>query len=387
MLLGSTMLVFSLILATVAAFDTPNICNFVDSYPKQYVAYHVGHPMVIDGKLDDSCWDEVPFTSDFVDISTNTVPRFNTKAKIRWDDDYLYVGAILEETEIWANITDTCHCYNNSEDQVIFHDNDFEVFLDLDGNTHHYKEYEMNVMNATWDLILNKPYSNDGYENSSRVYGKFGFDMQPPLTSGVFVNGSVNEPYKDNAYWSVEIAFPIAHLAVNESISLPPKNDSIWRINFSRVEWGVDIVNNTYIKNPSCQSCAVPGTDCEDNWVWSPMGEVNMHSPEKWGILQLSRNVPSKETKPVIYSEWPIRSVAMVLYHAEHSYFNAYGRFTTNLIDLDAYAVPPILSTGECVQLPSIELGDGGLSFVANITDKENIYSVSIQNDRLMTVL
>ena len=49
----------------------------------------------------------------------------------------------------------------------------------------------MNALNATWDLCLNKPYSDGGYENSTRVFGDRGFDMQPPLKCGTYVNGTV----------------------------------------------------------------------------------------------------------------------------------------------------------------------------------------------------
>ena len=93
----------------------------------------------------------------------------------------------LQETQIWANISETCHCINEDQDQVIFHDNDFEIFIDVDGSNHNYKEFEVNAANATWIILLNKPYGDGGYENSSRVMGSAGWDMQPPLTSGVHV--------------------------------------------------------------------------------------------------------------------------------------------------------------------------------------------------------
>ena len=34
-----------------------------------------------------------------------TKPRFRTHAKIRWDDEFLYIGAFLEEKDVWANQT------------------------------------------------------------------------------------------------------------------------------------------------------------------------------------------------------------------------------------------------------------------------------------------
>ena len=38
-----------------------------------------------------------------------------------WADDnhFLYVAAHIEEPHVWANITETCHCLNNTQDQVI----------------------------------------------------------------------------------------------------------------------------------------------------------------------------------------------------------------------------------------------------------------------------
>jgi len=211
-------------------------CLFLSSYPRQYVTYKTSDAsIVIDGRLDEKSWEEVEFTSYFVDISTETEPKYKTQAKVRWDDVYLYVGALIEEPNIWANITSTCHCVDANEDQVIYHDNDFEVFVDPDGSTHFYKEFETNALNATWDLLLNKPYTDGGYENSSRVYGSSGFDMEPPLKSSTFIKGVVNDPSAKNFLWSVEIALPLADLAYNETVTIPPSHGTYWRINFSRV--------------------------------------------------------------------------------------------------------------------------------------------------------
>ena len=62
----------------------------------------------MDGKLDDPAWQEVGFTEDFVDIATNITPQFRTRAKIRWTDSFLYIGAAVDDPAVWANITHTC---------------------------------------------------------------------------------------------------------------------------------------------------------------------------------------------------------------------------------------------------------------------------------------
>jgi hypothetical protein len=48
-------------------------------------------------------------------------PYFETRAKLRYDDKYLYIGGMLEESNLWANLTK-----NNS---IIYYDNDFEVLF------------------------------------------------------------------------------------------------------------------------------------------------------------------------------------------------------------------------------------------------------------------
>lgn len=48
---------------------------------------------------------------------------------------------------------ETCDC-------VIFQDNDFEVFINPDGDNCMYYEIEINALGQVWDLLLPKPYRN-----------------------------------------------------------------------------------------------------------------------------------------------------------------------------------------------------------------------------------
>jgi hypothetical protein len=149
-----------------------------------------------------------------------------------------------------------------------------------------YKEFEVNALNTTWDLLLNAPYGADGgYENSSRTLGAAGWSMTPPLRSATRVEGGqINSPAAGpSTRWSVEIALPVAQLAYNTTAGgagaatavdvdgaggqYAPKAGDVWRINFSRVEWYVVVSSDgkTYWKDTS-------RGDQPDNWVWSPQG-------------------------------------------------------------------------------------------------------------------
>lgn len=359
-----------------------NFCDFKSIYPRSYIAYYSSTPPTLDGNLNEKFWEEVEYTEAFADISTNIKPKYETRAKVRYNDEYIFIGAMIEEPNIWANITETCHCYNPLQDQVIYHDNDFEVFIDADGSNHYYKELEVNAAAASWILRLNKPYDDGGFENSTREFGENGYDMMPELKVNTFVTGVLNVP-GGHKYWSVEIAIPINKVLLNTKGSLPSHGE-FWRINFSRVEWNVDVINGKYIKNPKCHSCPQPGSPNEDNWVWSAQSKVAMHLPEKWGMLQFSTDLVGT-TLPKYNKEWTIRSVAMSLYYAQHAYYSQKGHFTVNIFDLEKYADPHMLD-GTCTFIPIITLDKNATKFTALIISHNKQLSATIKDDRYLEV-
>lgn len=76
----------------------------------------------VDGKLDDKAWAHVSWTEDFIDIQGSDwkKPRFRTHAKMRWDDKYLYVGAFLQEKDVWANQTKHDSVGKYQSDSIIY---------------------------------------------------------------------------------------------------------------------------------------------------------------------------------------------------------------------------------------------------------------------------
>ena len=66
--------------------------------PRRYVAYRASPPISIDGRLDDLAWAAAPWSEPFIDIEGDVRPRprFATRARMLWDDDYFYVAAEME---------------------------------------------------------------------------------------------------------------------------------------------------------------------------------------------------------------------------------------------------------------------------------------------------
>jgi hypothetical protein len=362
-------------------------CLFDYTYPRQYVAHRTATPPTLDGKLDDKMWAEVPWTEDAVDIVDALIPSLRTRAKMRFDDHFLYVGAEIQEPHVWANITHTCHCLNKTEDQVICHGSDYEVFTNPDGTNHNYKEFEMNPLNQTWDLLLSVPYSDGGHENSSRVLGPKGWDMQPPLRCATFVNGTVNDPTDVDVGWSTEIALPLAQLAFKNSVSVPPAEGDFWRIDFSRVEYHVKTVMQPA---PHYEMDTSPHHSQPENWIWAPITyAVDMHEPDRWGMLEFTDQPAAAKTPPSRNLEWPAREAAMSFYYAQKNWSHSHnGTFTADVAAVASF-VPPMFQgshgfDGACGER-SLSVSADGFYYNASFTQRGG-FTATINEHRFLSV-
>jgi hypothetical protein len=292
--------------------------------PRSYVAYRTVRPLKVDGLLDEAGWRAAAWTEDFADIEgpAKPAPRYRTRAKMLWDSANLYIGAELTEPDVWATITE--------RDAVIFRDNDFEVFIDPDGDTHRYYELEVNALGTAWDLFLEKPYRDDGHALT-------GWDIHG-LQVGAHVSGTLNRPTDVDRGWTVELALPWASLGEAAGTPVPPHPGDQWRIDFSRVEWRTRVEGGRTVKvTDPATGRPLP----EDNWVWSPQGVVNMHYPEMWGFVQFSSQVAGQGADVFAPREtdalkWMLR----VLYYREQAFHARHGVFTDDLAKLGLSAAP-----------------------------------------------
>ena len=61
--------------------------------PKHYVVSKAASSLVIDGLATEKSWDKAVYTDNFIDIEGIKMPKFNTKFKMLWDTEYLYLFA------------------------------------------------------------------------------------------------------------------------------------------------------------------------------------------------------------------------------------------------------------------------------------------------------
>lgn len=285
--------------------------------PRHAICHRTPAPLVVDGRLDEASWRAAAWSDPFIDIDGVQRPPLTTRVKMLWDEDFFYFGADLEEPHLWATLT--------ARDSVIFQDNDFEVFIDPDGDTHAYFELEVNALNTVWDLFLVQPYRDGG----PAIHA---WDIAG-LKTAVDLRGTLNQPADRDDGWSVEIAIPWSVLREGTERRLPPREGDQWRVNFSRVQWQLDPGDRSYTKrlDPKTRK-PFP----EDNWVWSPQGPVNMHMPERWGFVQFSEAPAGTATTPFAEDrnervKWALRRV----YYRQRQFRATHGRYAGDLSVLD----------------------------------------------------
>lgn len=268
----SFFLFFSLFLINCNNSDTIELdINDKIILPKHYIVNKINDQINIDGRDDELAWNNAIYTDDFIDIEGSKTPSQKTNVKMLWDEKFLYVFAKLYENHIWGDIT--------KRDEVIYYNNDFEVFINPNDDVFSYGEIEINALGTEWDLFLNRPYRLKGKADSS-------WDING-LKSAVDISGTLNDPNDLDDYWTVEIAIPLKEI---EKLNTSGKDEKVisgdvWRINFSRVNWDFEINNGVYSRKKE-NGKYLP----EYNWVWSPQGIINMHVPENWGYLVFSEN-------------------------------------------------------------------------------------------------
>nr|CCA19141.1 conserved hypothetical protein [Albugo laibachii Nc14] len=337
-------------------------------------------PLHLDGKLDKEEWAHVEWSNVFQDIEgPQKLPKAHVKTrfKMMYDDQFLYIGAELEESKLWGTYT-----IQNSR---MYDENDFEVFLNPDGTRHNYYELEMNCLNTIWELVLHKPYK-DGHALTNP------YNLHS-TKSAVHLQGDVNAPGSECSKWSIEVRYALDELVQFDTIrNRLMRAGDVWRVNYSRVQYELETVNDNgiprYVKKPNCR---------EDNIVWAPTGVIDIHRPEKWGIVFFASDschstgsLEFQDTQERYLNEQlAIERVLDTIYYEQREFYAKHAKYATCLDELRGFKVDtdaPQASDSPSMDLYT-ELEDDFKRFAPRITigattehvgKRENEYCASI---------
>ena len=267
--------------------------------PARYTCYRAAGPIAVDGRLDEASWKLAPKSAPFVDIVTGEPAWFDTRVALLWDDENLYFGFWVEETDVWGTMT--------KRDSKIWEENDVEVFIG--GGNDAYYEFEVNALNTVYEVFW---IWKDILQPGSPYYGRPEFDPDtqrtmvldgvgghvhprgerwgfldwdfPGLRTAVHVDGAVNSRTKTDRGWTVELAFPWRGMAdLADGRSLPPKDGDVWRIDCSRFE---KIGRNGEVLDP----CV--------GWTWNRHGHYDSHIPEVFPYVTFSGKTVGQALSP-----------------------------------------------------------------------------------------
>ena len=344
--------------ASVAAQQQFKGLENLFTIPKNYVVNYTATAPKIDGNINDTAWQQATWTDDFVDIEGDLKPQpaLQTNVKMLWDDSCIYIAAQIHDPHVWATL--------KQHDQIVFLDNDFEVFINPNNTTHQYFELEFNALNTVFDLFLNKPYRNNG--DPLINWNAEG------LRSAVNVQGTLNNPGDLDKGWTVEIAIPFRAVSLGNFTQVP-NDGTTWRINFSRVEWDTKVVDGKYVKIKDDAGHNLP----EHNWVWSPQGVIDMHFPERWGYLKFSKSASARQQFNLPYPEQQKKYLWLVYYRQQQWYkrHHAYSLLLKTLGVKNSASIDKHLN--------AIRLEATKHQFMAFITDKKTNITYTINQEGL----
>jgi len=268
--------------------DTVTHPPCVESEIPHYMAHRTATIPQIDGRLDESVWQNAPRSPRFRNLISGAETIHDTRAALLWDEEYLYIAYWIEEPDLQASLTE--------RDALIYQNNDVEFFI---AGIDAYYEFEINSFGTIYEVLFfwdeaykagsydtiaglgvgqagSRPFLGVGYKPHPRGprTGFWQWDF-PGLQSAVGLDGTINDSGDRDRGWTVELALPwagMAVLAMGDNRSLPPQDHDVWRMDFSRF--------NQYKE--------APPADDSGGWAWSPHGVWDSHVPECFTYIHFS---------------------------------------------------------------------------------------------------
>ncbi len=178
----------------------------------------------IDGVADEPAWKHAQ------EITTFHLPwlgknarlaRTRTTARLLWDREYLYFFAELQDSDLFADITD--------QDGMLWLNDVFEIFLRPNAGKPGYYEFQVNAAGAKFDAFYPKFDEPAILKNSTT--GEFHLDTRVKL------RGTLNRRTDQDQGWSVEGRIPWSDFVRTGG---RPEPGEQWKLNLCRFDYHQD---------------------------------------------------------------------------------------------------------------------------------------------------
>lgn len=205
---------------------------FTTDRSKAYPCVRAEGPVVIDGALQEPAWQRATVIEGFIvpprmdpvaGAMTKAVPALSqTHARLMWDDEHLYLGAELDDQDIYC-VTPDRHDAGFSTDDIV------ELFLKPSDALPYYWEFHVVPSGGTRDYFYAR--RNAGGDSRWKVY-------ESGMQARVSLRGSLNHWADRDTGWVAEVRIPWAAFA---QMGGKPRPGAMWRFLVSRYDYSVHL--------------------------------------------------------------------------------------------------------------------------------------------------
>ncbi len=184
----------------------------------RYEVRRAPSPITIDGRPDEKAWAASSEISLIFPWEYQTGEKQTTRARLLWDDAYLYVAFECADTEITAQFTE--------RDDPTYRDDAAEIFVNpKPSQTGVYFGFEMNARAALYDyLAVDAQYL-------------FWQSNPPGIRVAAAIDGTLNVRGDQDRGWSLEAAIPwrtFEAVGLKERFGGRPNPGEVWTANLNR---------------------------------------------------------------------------------------------------------------------------------------------------------
>lgn len=170
-------------------------------FPEVLSALYTSEPVEIDGKLDDPVWQKAERYPLYLSADRDSdLPQEGGEIMLAWDEDTLYVGAKLYDSDIYQEgDMDQMHFYQTGDLlEVFLKPEPYEWYWELYGTPN-------NKKTVFW-------FPSRQFLGIFRNMDQWTKDLMN-LKVAAQVEGTLNKRDDVDEYWTIEMAMPAAHLA------------------------------------------------------------------------------------------------------------------------------------------------------------------------------
>ena len=198
-----------------------------DAPREKVVAVKTAAAIALDGNLNEGAWKKAPayqfqlparnFGVVMPKVAKNPDPFESGTVKLLYDDKYLYIGAVLHDSDVVQyGREDQAHLYQQGDT--------FEIFLKSEKSPKY------------WELYATPNGKRTTYLFESRSYARYDWGtLNPTFRTAATVQGTLNQYNDKDKSWTVEVAVPIQML--EELTGVKFNNAGKWTVLLSRYNY------------------------------------------------------------------------------------------------------------------------------------------------------